>query len=59
MRRMRESSSAPRAEPQPCVTLLIASRVRRSRSINVSAAVRNFDVNPRLDYRTVSAVNGE
>ena len=56
---MRESSSAPRAEPQPCVTLLIASRVRRSRSINVSAAVRNFDVNPRLDYRTVSAVNGE
>lgn len=27
--------------------------------INAAAAVRRYDVNPRLDYRTVSAVNGK
>ncbi|GAA6017416.1 hypothetical protein JCM10207_005626 [Rhodosporidiobolus poonsookiae] len=27
-------------------------------AINAAAAVRRYDVNPRLDYRTVSAVNG-
>ncbi|GAA5974650.1 hypothetical protein JCM11641_007039 [Rhodosporidiobolus odoratus] len=27
-------------------------------NLNASAAVRRYDVNPRLDYRTVSAVNG-
>ena len=26
--------------------------------INAAAAVRRYDVNPRLDYRTVNAVNG-
>ncbi|KAK4046456.1 Vacuolar ATP synthase subunit B [Microbotryomycetes sp. JL201] len=32
--------------------------VSRSISINAAAAVRRYDINPRLDYRTVSAVNG-
>jgi len=27
-------------------------------ALNASAAVRKYDVNPRIDYRTVSAVNG-
>lgn len=27
-------------------------------SLNAAAAVRRYDVNPRLDYRTVTAVNG-
>ncbi|KAM0750329.1 V-type ATPase [Meredithblackwellia eburnea MCA 4105] len=27
-------------------------------ALNAAAAVRRYDVNPRLDYRTVSAVNG-
>ncbi|BGP20730.1 hypothetical protein JCM10213_001026 [Rhodosporidiobolus nylandii] len=27
-------------------------------NLNAAAAVRRYDVNPRLDYRTVSAVNG-
>ncbi|KAK4700411.1 V-type H+-transporting ATPase subunit B, partial [Phenoliferia sp. Uapishka_3] len=31
---------------------------REVHAINAAAAVRRYDVNPRLDYRTVSAVNG-
>lgn len=30
-----------------------------SNSINAAAAVRRYDVDPRLDYRTVSGVNGK
>jgi V-type H+-transporting ATPase subunit B len=26
--------------------------------LNAAAAVRNYGVHPRLDYRTVSAING-
>ncbi|GAA97216.1 uncharacterized protein L969DRAFT_91935 [Mixia osmundae IAM 14324] len=31
---------------------------KEAASINAAAAVRRYDVKPRLDYRTVSAVNG-
>lgn len=31
----------------------------RYHSINAAAAVRRYDVDPRLDYRTVSGVNGK
>lgn len=39
-------------------TVNIATLSHTRCSLNAAAAVRRYDVNPRLDYRTVSAVNG-
>jgi hypothetical protein len=49
------SYAVPAGVPQP---KHFNNPILNAASINAAAALRNYNLNPRLDYGTISAVNG-